>query len=90
MITHKWWCRWRVPGDDPRPVKVPTPVNWWRTGESGMPGEYQIVCGTVMAEDEKQALESIQQNGWPECQELNFCEPRSLDWEPPSDRFPPE
>lgn len=88
MTTSKWWCRWFVPGEDPRPVACPTPISWWHTGSQGEPLQ-QVVCGMVIAGDEQDALEVVQANGWPECKSLDFCEPKEPGWQPSPNRFPP-
>lgn len=82
--AQKWWVRWYVPGGDSRPVTVPTPIEWWCSGYSDT---HAINCGIVHAGTEAEALTAVRDNGWPECEELDFCNAVEPDWRPGS-RFP--
>ena len=82
----RFWVRFYTSSlEDPRPVIHPRPFDWWLTGETF---EQAIICGVVDADDEALALVEVKK-GWPEVNELDFCEPKPDGWAPQSDRFPP-
>lgn len=81
---QKWWCRWYVPGYDSRPTTVPTPIEWWCSGYSDT---HSINCGIVHGDDEADCLAQVRGHGWPECEDLDFCNEVVADWRP-GDRFP--
>ena len=85
--NQKWWVRWYTLGDDSRPVTFPTPIEWWCSGYSDT---HAINCAIVFADTEPGVEAELKANGWPECDGLDFCEPKADDWRPNAGRFPPK
>lgn len=65
---------------------------WWISGEICDTVGTQIVCLAVVARDESSAIEIIRRaydhKKRPAILDLRFCEERSAQWKPFTDRFP--
>lgn len=83
----RFWLRWfgGRPGDA-RPVRYPSPVEWWCTGERDADPP-NVICGVVDAPSPTAAWELVRRD-WPEY-EPDGCEARPAYWRPDPGRFPP-
>ena len=80
---NRFWISWNEPGDDPRPLTVPSP-DWWCTGWGD---GYATVCAIIDAESEEGAKARVQEQWEPSS--WRFCNEVEANWTPPADRFPP-
>ena len=78
----RFWISWEEPGDDPRPLTVPSPI-WWCTGWGD---DYATVCAVVDAKSEDAAREQVESQWQP--QSFRFVTAVDEGWMPPPDRFP--
>lgn len=82
-----FWMRWYGgENGDPRPVKYPTPIEWWCTGETA--SGRNTICALVEAETPHKAWKSVREY-WPEAKG-DTCDEKEAGWRPPSCRFPPK
>jgi hypothetical protein len=80
----KYWCRWYA--DDWSDGS--SGIEAWCTGSTMDEPERLIFCGIVFGDDENECLVAVQKS-WLGVTNLDFAEPKSSDWRPPPDRFPP-
>lgn len=91
MTIKLYWCSWRQPTVDYRPIKFPPNeqiLGWWCSGHNG-DGSASL-CAWVKAESETEVLAAVTKD-WPEITSMDqfrFCEPK--EFYEPSDRFPTE
>lgn len=86
----RFWCSWRQPGEDPRPLHDPPKdervLGWWVSGDGGDGKKfYYTLCALIKAGTSDQAGLALKKD-WPEFVDWRFCEERADDWVP-GDRF---
>ena len=79
-----YWMRFFIPGDDPRPMTVPAPCEWWCSGSSE---NHSTVCALVVTDDDPESV-IFDERFWPDAM-IDSVDEKPDGWRP-GDRFPPK
>lgn len=90
----RFWVSWVEESADHRPLSCPPNAaiaGWWCSGESA--DGCRVICAVVYATDQPAAELAVLKD-WPlasgqHVRDWRFFEPKSNDYQPSSDRFPP-
>ncbi len=77
------WIRFYSPGEDPRPMTVPAPVEWWCSGYSS--DGRSVICAIAIHDGDETPWQVIEKY-WPGL-EVSLDEAVTDDFQP-GDRFP--
>lgn len=83
MTEKSYWVRFISPGQDPRPLTVPAPCEWWCSGHG--PND-SVICALVRCVDDFNI--ALLRKWWPGAT-LSSCDEVDNEWRP-GDRFPPK
>lgn len=92
-MNHKrYWIRFVSPGSDARPVKVPSPVEWWHSGYTSDDDAVIVALAHVdhdVAEvDVMNRVSNALEPYWPD-HHIEFATEVTSEWRP-GDRFVPK
>lgn len=90
-MIRTYWVRFFSPGTDPRPTKVPSPVEWWCTGTSSR--DESVLCAIVKVasscprEEAFDRVKTALEEFWPGMR-VDSMDEKQNGWRPSGGRFP--